>query len=135
MLYRRAISILLLAVYLPACTSYKTTTQPVAELTAAPKPPEHIRVTTTAGATVEVDAPRVVNDSLFGTTVVTGPRGEPTTQAVAIPLAGIHTVAVKRPDGSKTTILVIGIVGAMVALGVVASNTMDDMYDLSGMFD
>jgi hypothetical protein len=130
---RRVVSLLLLAAYLPACTSYQATTQPVAELTATPKPPEHLRVTTNEGVVVEVDGPRVVNDSLFGTTVASGPRGEPATKAVAIPLSGIRTVEVKRPDGSKTTILVIGIVGAMVLLGVAAANSMDDMVDLSGM--
>jgi len=129
---RRVVSVLMLAAYLPACTSYQATTQPLAELTASPKPPEHVRVISTDGALVEVDGPRVVNDSLFGTTVVTGPRGEPTTQAMAIPLTRIRTVEVKKSDGSKTTILVVGIVGALVVLGVVAANSMDDMIDLSG---
>lgn len=133
MSFRRVVSLLLLAAYLPACTSFQATTQPLAELTAAPKPPEHLRVTTNDGAVVEVDGPRVVNDSLFGTTVVTGARGEPSMKAVAIPLAGIRTVEVKKSDGSGTMMLVVGVAAALVLLGVAAANSMDDMIDLSGM--
>jgi len=133
MSFRRVVSVLLLVAYLPACTSYQATTQPVAELTAAPKPPEHLRVTTADGAQIDVNAPRVVNDSLYGTTAVTGARGEPTTRAVAIPLANVRTVEVRKSDGTSTMMLVVGVVGALVLLGVAAGNWMDDV-DLSGIY-
>ncbi len=125
MRFRRMVSLLLLAAYLPACTSYQPTTQPLAELTASPKPLEHVRVTTVAGATLTVDAPRVVDDSLFGTTVVIK-KGAPTTQPVAMPLADIRTVQVRKSDGTATMVLVVGIVGAAVLIGVATSNALDD---------
>ena len=88
---RRVVSALMLAAYLPACTSYQPPRQPLAELTAAPKPPEHLRVTTTDGAVVEVDGPRVANDSLFGSTVDDWARAASETRPMAIPLADIRT--------------------------------------------
>ena len=129
MRFRPIVSLLLLAAYLPACTSYQATTQPVAELAAAPKPPEHLRVTTTAGAKFVVDAPRVVNDSLFGTTVAVDSKGMPTTQAVAMPLAELRTVEVKKADGTSTMLLVAGVVAVGVAMGIAMSHMMDGMLD------
>lgn len=131
MRFRPVVSAILLAAYLPACTSYQATTQPLAELTASPKPPEHLRVTTNAGAKFTVDAPRVVNDSLFGTTVAVDSKGTATTRAVAMPLSDVRTAEVQKSDGSSTAMLVVGIVGALVVLGVVAANAMDDMFTLN----
>ena len=133
MRFRPVVSVVLLAAYLPACTSYQATTQPLAELTATPKPPEHLRVTTNDGAKFVVDAPRVVNDSLFGTTVAVDSKGTPTTKAVASPLADIRTAEEKKADGTSTMMLVVGVVGAMVLVGVAMSNAMDDMISLDGM--
>jgi hypothetical protein len=118
MSYRRAVSILLLAVYLPACTSYHTTTLPVAELTAAPEAPERIRVTTADGATVEVDAPRVANDTLYGSTWTTGAGGKQSAGVMTIPIANIRTVEVRKSDGTKTLLLVGGIAAGILLLGV-----------------
>jgi hypothetical protein len=125
MRFPRILSALLLTAYLPACTSYQATSQTVVELTAFPKPPAHIRVTTTDGANLVVDAPRVVHDSLFGTTEALGPRGEPTTRIVAIPVAELHSVEVKKPDGTKTLVLAAGVVGAFVLVGAAMSSAMD----------
>jgi hypothetical protein len=119
--FRRAVAALLLAVYLPACTSYRTTTQPVAELTAAPKPPEHIRVTTTAGATVEVNAPRVVNDTLYGSTWTAGPKGQLRAGVMTIPIADIRTVEVRASDGAKTAMLVVGVVTVVSLISLVSA--------------
>ena len=124
---RRVVSTLLLAAYLPACTSYQATTQPLAELTATPKPPEHLRVTTTAGAKFIVDAPRVVNDSLFGTTVAVDSKGTPTTKAVAMPIADIRTAEVQKSDGSTAVIVVVGIVGVL-AIAYATSCSGDDNF-------
>ncbi len=126
MRFRPVVSVILLAAYLPACTSYQATTQPLAELTASPKPPEHVRVTTNAGAKFTVDGPRVVNDSLFGTTATVDAKGTPTTRAVAMPLGELRTIEVRKADGTSTMMLVVGIVGAVVLLGVAGANAMDD---------
>lgn len=117
MSFRRVVSALMLAAYLPACTSYHATTQPVAEVTAAPTPPKHLRVTTNDGSVVEVDAPRVANDTLYGSTWVTGPGGQQRAGVMAIPVADIRTVEVKKGDGMKTLLLVGGIVGGLLILG------------------
>ena len=77
--------------------------------------------------------PRVVNDSLFGTTVAVDAKGTPTTRAVAMPLADIRTAEVQKADGTSTLMLVVGIVGAMVLVGVSMSNFMDDTISLDGM--
>jgi hypothetical protein len=84
-------------------------------LTASPKPPEHVRVTTSTGARFTVDAPRLVNDSIFGTTVTVDPKGTPITRAVAMPLPDLRTVEVRKADGASTMMLVVGIVGAEAA--------------------
>ena len=126
MRFRPVVSVILLAAYLPACTSYQATIQPLAALMATPKPPERVRVTTTAGAKFVVDAPRVVNDSLFGTTVAVDSKGAPTTRAVAMPIADIRTAEVRKADGTATMMLVVGIVGTVVLLGVAGANAMDD---------
>ncbi|MDH4132289.1 MAG: hypothetical protein OEV95_10855 [Gemmatimonadota bacterium] len=117
MRFPRMLSALLLAAYLPACASYQETAQPLAEVMASPKPPEHVRVTTTDGATLLVDAPRVVHDSLWGTAVAVDSRGHPATSAVAIPLATVHSVEIRKADGKKTAVL-FGVLGvAALAAG------------------
>jgi len=125
MSFRRAVSLLLLAAYLPACTSYQATTQPVAELTAAPNAPSHLRVTTSNGATVEVDEPRVVNDTLYGSTWTTGAGGKQSAGVMTIPLADIRTVEVKKGDATKTLLLVGGIVGGILIISVAGCSETD----------
>jgi len=115
---RRVVSALLLATYLPACTSFQATTQPVAELTAPPKSVEKMRVITTKGATVELQYPRVVNDTLYGSPVNADSKAGP----VAVPVADIQTIEVRKSDGGKTAMLVVGIGAAFALLVVAASN-------------
>lgn len=126
MRFRPVVSAILLAAYLPACTSYQAATQPLVQLTTTPTPPEHLRVTTTAGKRFVVDAPRVVNDSLFGTTAVVDAKGTPTTKAVAMPLSEIRTAEVRKADGGATAMLVAGVVGVVILLGVAAADAADD---------
>jgi hypothetical protein len=130
MSFRRAVSALLLAAYLPACTSFQATSQPLTELTAPPKPVDKVRVTTTAGAQLEVDAPRVVNDTLFGSSWTAEAGGKQTTEAVALPLADIRTVEVKKSDGTTTLLVIVGIVAVVVLLGVAAHNTTPETIPL-----
>jgi len=131
MRFRPMLSAVLLAAYLPACMSYQATSQPMAELTASPQPPDRVQVTTTSGYSFVVDAPRVVHDSLFGTTGAVDSRGAPTSRAVAIPLAELRAVEVRKFDVGGTLILVGGVVGVFALLGVAASNAMEN--SLQGM--
>jgi hypothetical protein len=126
MRFRSVLSALLLAAYLSACMSYQATSQPVAELTAAPQSPEHVQVTTISGYTFVVDAPRVVHDTLFGTTGAVDARGAPSTRTVALPLAELRSVDVRKFDVWGTLVLVGGVVGVSALLAVAASNAMDD---------
>jgi len=130
MSFRRVVSIFLLLAYVPACTSFQSTSQPLAELTAPPKPVKTVRVVTTAGTSIEVDAPRVVNDTLFGSAWTAGSGGKQTAEPVALPLTDIQTVKVKKSDGTSTALLVGGIVLVIVVGAVAWSNS--DWLDLSG---
>jgi len=122
MSFRRAVSALLLIAYLPACTSFQSTSQPLTELTAPPKPVNKVRVSTSAGTSIEVDAPRVVNDTLFGSTWTAGSGGKQTAEAVALPLTDIRTVEVKKTDGTTTALVLVGVVGVIVLVAVVGGN-------------
>ena len=126
MSFRRVVSALMLAAYLPACTIFHATTQPLAEVTAGPTPPEHLRVTTNDGAVVEVDEPRVANDTLYGSTWTTGAGGKQSAGVMTIPIADIRTVEVRKSDGTKTILLVVGIVGGMLILS--AASCSGDSY-------
>lgn len=128
---RTFVSAILLLAYLPACTSFQATTQPLSELTAPPKPADKVRITTSDGAQREVDAPRVVNDTLYGTAWETDPSGKPGAVPVALPLSEIRTVEVRKSDGTNTAILVGGIVLVVVVAAVAWSNS--DWLDLSGL--
>jgi len=128
---QRLRSLLLLAAYLPACSSYQVTTEPVAVLTAQPAPAKTLLVTTIRQATLEVQDPTVLRDTLFGTLLTVTSRGAPSTEPLRLPLSEIAKVEVRKPDATKTTILVVALVGFVVAMTVAASNAMDDM--LQGM--
>ena len=129
MSFRRVVSALLLVVYLPACTSFQATTQPLSELTAPPKPAEKVRITTSDGKQRDVDAPRVVNDTLYGSAWETGPGGKPAAVAVALPLSEIRAVEVRKSDGSKTAILAVGIVGVIALVVVAGTNANKQIFD------
>lgn len=125
MSFRRVLSALLLIAYLPACTSFQSTSQSLTELTAPPQPVKTVRVTTTDGTSIEVDAPRVVNDTLFGSAWTAGPGGKQTAEPVALPLADIRTVEVKKSDGTTTALVIVGVVGVIALLAVVSDNTTE----------
>jgi len=112
MSFRRVVSLLLLAAYLPACTIYQATSQPLAELTAAPKPVERVRVTTLEGSRIQVWSPRVAGDSLVG---FTKPGGRTETR-IALALTDIWSTEVQEVD---TALTVGGVVlGAVAVFGV-----------------
>lgn len=127
MLHRRLIASLLLAVYLPACTSYQATTQPLAELTAPPKPVGMVLVKTANGDAIEMSDPRVAGDTLVGlgtSTVTKLPVGK-------VPMDQVRSVEVKRFSTGKTIALVGVTALVTVLLGVAMSNATEDMF--SGM--
>ncbi|MEZ4412323.1 MAG: hypothetical protein R2910_05005 [Gemmatimonadales bacterium] len=96
--------------YLPACTSFQATTQPLPELTAPPKTVKKARITTVTGARIELGYIHVVNDTLYGTSEV--PRPEP--GPVAIAISDIKTVEVRKADPWAYALIAVGIVGVVV---------------------
>jgi hypothetical protein len=110
MLGRRAISAVLLVLYLPACTFWQTTNTPLPEITGPPEPAASVRVTTVAGEEIELQDPRVHADTLIGGAV-------PDTGWVYLPLSDIERVEVKQRSLWKTlvgSVLLVGI--ALLAL-------------------
>jgi hypothetical protein len=115
---RKLVSALLLLAYLPACTSFQATTQPLSELTAPPKTVKKARITTTSGARIELGNLRVANDTLYGEPAV--PRPEP--GPMAIPLADIKKVEVHKADLASTAVLIGGIVLLVVGGAIAYAN-------------
>lgn len=110
---RKVVSALLLMAYLPACTSFQATTQPLPELTAPPKTVKKARITTVTGARIELGYIHVANDTLYGTPEVSRPEPGP----VAIALADIKTVEVRKADPWAYALIGLGLVG-LVALSL-----------------
>ena len=124
MRFRQAMSVLLLAAYLPACASYQETAQPLAELTAPPAPTRQARVTLASGSRVQVTNPRVDGDTLRGTEGLMRTSGPP----VAIPLAAITKVEVVPPSTTSggTRVAVAAAAVGLVALVVIWAEKLGD---------
>lgn len=105
---RRALSMLLLALYLPACASYSQTATPLTKLTTSPRPPGRIRVTRTDSTRVEIWQPFVRNDSVIGQNAVP----QKATRYLVVPLADVGSVEVRQPS----PLLTLGLIGVAAAL-------------------
>ncbi len=127
---RRAVSSILLPVYLSSCTSWQV--QSVSpEQVVTEDQPSKIRVTLTDSSELEMGQPRIVGDTLRGLV-----KGKPFRGAVKdsllerdVLLADIATVRIKKPDVTKSVFLGLGIAaGAFVVLVavVVASYCLDN---------
>jgi hypothetical protein len=108
---------MVLAAYMPACTSYHVLADPAAAIAAAPKPIDKARVTLVNGQRFEMTKVRVDGDSLRGSGYGVGERG--------IALADIKKLEVAKPDAAKTVGLVLGI-GAFVGLTVAVAAAMSE---------
>lgn len=115
-LYTRLIATLLLATYLPACTSYQAMAAPTVELQAPPKPVQEARLTLASGERFELRAPRVNGDSLRGL----GMNGKPRSVA----LADVTKVEVQKPNTAGTVGVIVGglVVGGLIVGGILLSN-------------
>ncbi|HET9292997.1 MAG TPA: hypothetical protein VFO06_01795 [Gemmatimonadales bacterium] len=108
---------MVLAAYLPACTSYHVLANPAEAIAAAPKPIDKVRITMVNGKRFEMTKVRVEADSLRGLGYGVGERG--------IALSDIKQVEVAKPSPEKTVGLVLGI-GAFVGLTVAVAAAMAD---------
>jgi hypothetical protein len=105
----RFVAAVLLAAFLPACTSYQVMADPASGLQAQPKPIKEARVTLKNGSVFELDSPRVDGDSL---------RGNLEGRATSMPWSDVAGVEVRRTSAVKTTALVVGVGLFAVAAGV-----------------
>lgn len=107
---------ILLAAYLPACTSYQAMTAPATELQAPPKPIRAARITLSSGERFELRTPLVYGDSIRGFNL----KG----QAENVAMADVTKVEVKKVSASKTVGLVLGtvVVGGIIAGAVYFAN-------------
>jgi hypothetical protein len=108
---------LVLAAYMPACTSYHVLADPAAAIAASPKPIDKVRITMVNGKRFEMTKVRVEADTLRGVGYGVGERG--------IALSDIKQVEVAKPSPEKTVGLVLGI-GAFVGLTVAVAAAMAD---------
>lgn len=106
----RRVSVLLLALYLPACNSYRLVANPATAIPAEPKVVEAARITYRSGERVVVKSPYVEGDSLRGT----WPDGQPGVVA----LSDISYTEVKTPDSMKTGGLALGVVVVAIAAAI-----------------
>lgn len=126
---RAAISGLLLASYLQACTAYHRSDGAMAQIVAVPGSVSPLRVTTLGGERIEVWSPTVAKDTLYG---ANGAPGEATGR-VALPLSAIKSTAVRRPDALLTAGAVVLAIGGAVALvaviGALSEGVATEVYD------
>ena len=110
---RRFLNAVLVAISAAACTTW----HPVSPTPSQPAELNHggwIRITQTAGGTIELRGARLSDDTLFART-----DGGP----IAIPMSEIRRIELRQVNGTRTTWLVVGTVGiAILALvGLAAS--------------
>jgi hypothetical protein len=106
----RDIGVIVLGTSLVACTSWRVQDMPPAELFQH-KQPSRLQVSRADSSKVVIDHPRLAGDSLFGET-----RGN----SIAIPLADVQGVAVRKGDTGNTVGLIVGVTGALFILSAIA---------------
>jgi len=116
----RSTALLLLACYLPACTSWRTQQAAPQDVIAA-QHPQAIRVTRTDGSQVEITSPRIEADTLIGHRAGVAPRDSAEAR-VAIPLSEVAQIEVRQNDAGKTIALAAGVGLAVLLIAAAASN-------------
>jgi hypothetical protein len=87
-------------------------------------PANGLRVIRADGTQMDIEKPRISRDTLFG--MVHIPSDGDT--AVAIPLAEVRSVSVKRIDGTRTTFLVAAI--GLIAGALVVANALAQVHSI-----
>ena len=82
--------------------------------------PYQVRLTRPDSSTLVLFRPQIVGDSLIGEPVDPDYTRQPR-QRVALPLSDIQSLALRRPDATRTTLLLVG-VGTAVAGVISATN-------------
>jgi hypothetical protein len=113
----RLVAAILLAAYLPACSSYRVLADPAVDLQASPKPVKKAWITLQSGAHFQLTSPYVEGDSLRGVSELSRPT--------SVAMADVVKVEVREVNEIKTVGLVIGsavvafwaVVGLLLATG------------------
>lgn len=129
---RRMIALLLLVLYVPACTGWMEQSQPVPQVVAE-KRPDEVRVYLRDGRRVDLREPRVEGDSLVGRERLAqaGTTRTPEWPRAAYALADIQRLETKETDSGKTWMAVAVIAAVSIALIAALASSMD--FDLGGM--
>ena len=106
-----------LALWVSSCTKWSDPKLPVGAVMSAPEAPGRVRVTLFDGSRLELDAPRLVADTLQGLGQAES-RDAPR-HWVSIPLSDIRTTEVRSANTVGTVVLVGA--SALVAVGIVAA--------------
>jgi hypothetical protein len=112
---RRARSAVLVISAVAGCSTWSATEIPLAELTAPPKTPPTVRVTTSTGQRVQFDAPRVSGDSL----VDLATHSDTAQRVVA--LSAITNVERKKTSTALTIGVVVATVAVVLGVGFLAT--------------
>ena len=105
-----------LLLWIAGCMHYVPVQQPYEETI-----DDHgkVRVTLTDSSTVGMFSPHLEDGSLVGNSIANR------SQSVTVPLDEIAHIAAHRTDGTKTALLVVGIVGVLVIAGAIAYSQAD----------
>ena len=115
----RGAALALLVLYLPACTTWRAQSFP-AQAVILDTHPKRIRLTRLDGSRVEITNPRIVGDSIVGTS----PDWGRFANGPAVALDDIRFVETQEMHAANTTLLVVGL--GIAALAVAAAVAQDD---------
>ena len=128
MRFHRVLSLLLLAVHLPACTVYRQSEAPLAQVTAPATPVERVRITTLRDTRFQVWSPRVEGDSLIGFSKVGGQADT----RIAVALSDIQATELRKVSPGLT--VGAAVLGAVVVLGAFTYVSAVFLCDSDGLY-
>lgn len=119
---RRVVALVVTAVFLPACTSWRAATAPPGDHLREEGPAD-VRVWhASSGERTELDGATVRGDSLVG--------ADGDGRLEAVPLSDVRRMEVRETDGGKTTLLVLGVAGgALLAFGALYAVLVTDAVE------
>lgn len=119
---RRAVALVVAAAFLPACTTWRATTEPPGDHLRE-EGPSDVRVwPSSSDERIELDGATVRGDSLVGT--------DGDGQIEAVPVSDVRRMEVRETNAGKTTLLVLGVAGgALLAFGGLYAALLSDAVE------
>jgi hypothetical protein len=115
----RAVSLVLIVSQLVACSSWRTQ-EAIPETVLARKSPERVRVTV-ADTQLVLLGPRVANDTLLGTAMMTGGDHRRVATPVALDLRDIQRLETPGINTGRTIALTLGSLAVVAGVAVLAA--------------